>query len=133
MRLSYFLLTYILIYGSMNLYFYLRAVSAFSPRPIFKLSMLAALAFMLAAPMLVSLWPVDSNTTVAFMTRFYAHLKSGKSKAHSLQLTQLEFMTLAAQGGGASEQRSITAKRTGQPSPETAHPYYWAPFVLIGD
>ena len=53
MRLSWFLLTYILIYGSMNLYFYLRAVSAFSLRPLLKVSMFAALAFMLAAPIVV--------------------------------------------------------------------------------
>jgi CHAT domain-containing protein len=81
---------------------------------------------------LVSLWPVDSKATVAFMTRFYAHLKSGKSKAESLRLTQLEFMAGAEQGGSSAE-RSIAAKRTVDSSAETSHPYYWAPFVLIGE
>lgn len=59
---------------------------------------------------IASLWPVNDETTAIFMTTFYENLKQpGISKAEALSLAQ----------------RDLLAK---YPSP-----YYWAPFVLVGN
>jgi CHAT domain-containing protein len=57
-----------------------------------------------------TLWPVDDAATAELMADFYKRLRDGKSPAESLALAQ---RTLAKQ-------------------PRFQHPYYWAPFVLIG-
>jgi CHAT domain-containing protein/tetratricopeptide (TPR) repeat protein len=62
-----------------------------------------------ASSIVVSLWPVHSESTWHFMERLYGHLREGESKAVALQKAQLEVME------------------------RYAHPYFWAPFILIGD
>jgi CHAT domain-containing protein len=67
-----------------------------------------------ASSLLLSLWPVEDRFTAAFMESFYTQLAAGQTKGAALRHAQL--CTLA-------------------PAPEAAayaHPYYWAPFVLIG-
>jgi len=61
---------------------------------------------------LATLWKVNDQSTAYLMDKFYEHLlQSNKSKAHALQEAQRELLS----------------------SPYTDHPYYWAPFVLIGN
>ena len=60
---------------------------------------------------MVSLWSVDAAATIQFMENFYTKIQAGISKAEALQLTQIEMI----------EDRQFS------------HPYYWAPFILIGD
>jgi CHAT domain-containing protein len=70
-------------------------------------------AFMYAgtSSVVVSLWKVLDTSTADLMVRFYRHLKDGKlSKAEALRQAQLELI------------------RHGK----FAHPYFWAPFVLVG-
>jgi CHAT domain-containing protein len=72
-------------------------------------------AFLLAGSrsVLASLWEVDDRSTVDLMIGFYKHLKatgSGTGKAAALSLVQREMRS----------------------SKEFKHPYYWAPFVLVG-
>ncbi len=57
---------------------------------------------------MVSLWDVQDKTTAELMTSFYARLGDGRDKAKALQQAMIEL-------------------RERHP-----HPYYWAPFVLIG-
>jgi CHAT domain-containing protein len=57
---------------------------------------------------LLSLWDVHDRSTAEFMTSFYEGLNAGLSKAVALQ-------------------RAMTLLRNAHP-----HPYFWAPFVLIG-
>jgi CHAT domain-containing protein len=45
------------------------------------------------------------------MKEFYMQLKAGKDKAFALQLAQIKVMNTKG----------------------WEHPYYWAPFVLVGD
>ncbi|GAB4525598.1 MAG: hypothetical protein Tsb0014_05110 [Pleurocapsa sp.] len=59
---------------------------------------------------LASLWQVDDQTTASLMTKFYAELKQGKSLAAALQQAELSLL-----------------------QNEETRPYYWAPFVLIGN
>jgi CHAT domain-containing protein/Tfp pilus assembly protein PilF len=67
-----------------------------------------------AASVLVTLWSVNALSTEVFMKKFYTELKNGKDKATALQLAQIALM----------EDKN---------HPEWKHPYYWAPFVLVGD
>ncbi len=80
---------------------------------------------------IASLWPVASGPTVKFMSQFYKHLKSGKSKSESLRLTQLAFMNEGEGMSGAGERGVTVAK--GEDTTNLSHPSYWAPFVLIGE
>jgi CHAT domain-containing protein/Tfp pilus assembly protein PilF len=72
-------------------------------------------AFLLAGShsVLASLWEVDDRSTVDLMKGFYERLKadgSGIGKAAALALVQREMRS----------------------SKEFNHPFYWAPFVLVG-
>jgi CHAT domain-containing protein len=64
-----------------------------------------------APSIIVSLWSVDVGSTQELMLEFYRLLKNGSDKATALQEAQKKIM----------EQDKYS------------HPYYWAPFVLIGD
>lgn len=59
----------------------------------------------------VSLWSVDARSTQELMLEFYRRLKNGVDKATALQ----------------EAQKRIVEKE------EWSHPYYWAPFILVGD
>ncbi len=61
---------------------------------------------------LATLWAVKDESTAKFMGEFYKQLrKPGISKAEALQKTQMAFLQ----------------------EKDFAHPYYWAPFVLVGN
>ena len=72
---------------------------------------LAGVALKLGAnSALASLWRVSDDATPRLMEAFYRALQAGKPKAQALQTAQ----------------RSLLA------SAEYRHPYYWSPFILIG-
>jgi len=58
--------------------------------------------------LILSLWAVDDRSTCDFMKHFYSALKKGVSKRSALRQAQVK-------------------TRADYP-----HPYYWAPFILIG-
>jgi CHAT domain-containing protein len=62
----------------------------------------------------MSLWKADDEATSQIMEEFFAQLKEEKGKAESLRQAQLNYL-----------QNLAPAHKT--------HPYYWAPFVMIGD
>ena len=65
-----------------------------------------------ASSVIVSLWTVDApSSTQELVLEFYKRLKNGVDKATALQQAQIRIME----------------------KEEYLHPYYWAPFVLIGD
>jgi len=65
-----------------------------------------------AKSVLGTLWPVDDRAARTVMERFYNGLRSGQlSKAQALREAQLQIMN----------------------DKEFAQPFYWAPFVLIGN
>lgn len=72
-----------------------------------------------AASLLLTLWRVNDHSTTLLMALFYQHLAQGYSKGAALQQAQRQFIHEA-----------------GQPSSNIpaiyAHPYYWAPFFLVG-
>ncbi|MBS1790176.1 MAG: CHAT domain-containing protein [Acidobacteria bacterium] len=66
-----------------------------------------------ADSVVVSLWNVNDIATASLMKSFYKHLNQGLSKDDALRQAKLELLR----------------------SPQAAwrHPYYWAPFVLVGE
>lgn len=64
-----------------------------------------------AKSLVVSLWRIKDVTAAKLMERFYRKLLQGESKAAALRATQLDLLQVS----------------------EYRHPYYWAPFILIGD
>jgi len=68
----------------------------------------------------VSLWRVSDSSTAQFMTEFYTALSEGMTKVATLKETK-QFMI--AESYHTSESGEIVRHN---------HPYYWAPFILIG-
>ena len=65
------------------------------------------------------------------MRAFYSELATAKvTKAQALRQAQLALLKGNASGGG-SEARG--AERTEGTARRYDHPYYWAPFILIGN
>jgi CHAT domain-containing protein/Tfp pilus assembly protein PilF len=76
-----------------------------------------------ARTVLASLWSVGDESTADLMTRFYRHLRAGKTKDDALRTAQLELI------------RTSPSRETarGPATRASAHPYHWAAFQLIGD
>jgi CHAT domain-containing protein/Tfp pilus assembly protein PilF len=75
-----------------------------------------------AASVLASLWPVSDRSTAALMHDFYAGRApdATMTRAQALQRAQLDLLR------GAGQEANSAA-------PPFAHPYYWAPFILMGN
>jgi len=61
-----------------------------------------------AQSLVLSLWDVHDRSTKEFMIAFYTQLQQGHSKAGALQRAMIDLRK------------------------QYPHPYYWAPFTLIG-
>lgn len=65
-----------------------------------------------ASTVIATLWSVNDQSTSTLMQHFYTELRqTGIQKAEALRQAQLKLIQ----------------------KPETRHPYYWAPFILLGD
>ena len=65
-----------------------------------------------AKSVLGTLWPVDDEAAVNVMTQFYTGVaQQGQTKAQALQQSQIQLIR----------------------NPKLAHPFFWAPFALIGN
>ena len=69
-------------------------------------------AFSLAgcATVVATLWSIDDQATRTLMTQFYQALQAGTPKGLALRSSQLKLLR----------------------DPKTRHPFFWAPFVLLG-
>ena len=101
-----------------------------------------------ARSVLASLWPVADASTPVLMREFYRlrHASRTLSKASGLREAQLELLRgkVMASMPPSKTNRAKRAKVAGavntelplftaDPHAPYAHPYYWAPFVLIGN
>jgi CHAT domain-containing protein len=95
-----------------------------------------------AKAVLASLWPVGDASTALLMTEFYRGREhDGTSKIAALRRAQLGLLSgkltrLDAASHGdrkleLSQSNSSGARQ--QPDQNYSHPYYWAPFILIGN
>ncbi len=92
-------------------------------------------AFMLAGSksVIVSLWSVESNSTAVLMKSFYSHLmKHGRSKEEALRLAKQELKNQSLISDDLSRGVKIVG-RDKKTQTSTAHPFFWAPFILIGE
>jgi hypothetical protein len=64
-----------------------------------------------APTVVASLWSVNDSSTKETMMAFYKEISAGQSKAESMRRAQVSVMR----------------------DPRFAHPYYWAPFIVLGD
>ena len=85
-------------------------LGGFDPSAVYS-SLSRAFAKAGAPTVIASLWSVNDVSTKQTMQEFYKELVAGQSKAESLRRAQLAVMH----------------------DPRFAHPYYWAPFVVLGD
>lgn len=60
---------------------------------------------------LATLWEVDDKSTSILMEKFYKNWLKGMSKPKALKMAQCELKKIAGYD----------------------HPYYWAPFIMIGE
>jgi CHAT domain-containing protein len=87
-----------------------------------------------------SLWSVDDSSTAHLMASFYRNLKT-MSKVEALRQAQLELIRgegrsdlLARRGvGGIGKLGEGVSESQDRISVSTSHPYFWAPFILVGD
>jgi CHAT domain-containing protein/predicted negative regulator of RcsB-dependent stress response len=96
-----------------------------------------------AQSVVASLWNVADEATAVFMSRFYNYLlNEGMDKAHALQKVRMDFISGSASsevlsrrgvGGIGKLAGSPDLKASSPASISTFHPYFWAPFILVGD
>ncbi len=95
-----------------------------------------------ARAVIASLWPVADRSTMRLMQEFYTLRESGLSKAEAMRQAQSKMLRGELTMKAATGTREIvheTDKTAGLPKFKAdaqrpyAHPYYWAPFILIGN
>ena len=86
---------------------------------------------------IASLWSVSDGGTQVLMDAFYGVLHKGNiTKTETLRQAQISLITSNYTGLG--RQRGIVTAQPTRNIPNTvsdrlSHPYYWAPFILIGN
>ncbi len=80
-----------------------------------------------------TLWSVDDGGTQILMAKFYeVLLKQGTSKADALQQAQIALIR-SDEPGSPLDRGVGLAGEVVQFKGRLSHPYYWAPFILIGN
>ena len=90
-----------------------------------------------AKAVLASLWSVADESTALFMADFYKQwLKNpGVTKVDALRQAQLDMLrgTQGTSEGAATKPAKAKNSIDKKPTPSYTHPFYWAPFILIGN
>ncbi len=77
------------------------------------MSLARAFIYAGAKALVTTLWKVNDKSTSIIMSQFYKNAAKGQTKSEALQNAQLKYLENA--------------------SPAEAHPFYWAPFIIMGD
>ena len=82
---------------------------------------------------IATLWTVDDGGTQILMDNFYRKLNQGSTtKAQALQQAQLTLLR-GGDARGAVERGAMPTDAVDKLKGRLSHPYYWAPFILIGN
>ena len=86
-----------------------------------------------ADSVVATLWQVDDGGTQILMSEFYKQLTvKGTAKVDALQQAQLALIRSDEQGSSVG--RGVFLPNAGPKlKGRLTHPYYWAPFILIGN
>jgi CHAT domain-containing protein len=92
---------------------------------------------------MASLWEVADATTGVFMQRFYQlREQQHLTKAEALRQVQLGFirgevnsasLRKIARGLTRVDKSGLVAPRRPESTTTFSHPYFWAPFILMGN
>jgi CHAT domain-containing protein len=92
-----------------------------------------------AKAVISSLWSVNDASTGQLMADFYKRWADGAGKVmkvEALRQAQLDMLhgNINGNGNGSASGRGFEAVENAAPVPAGfSHPYYWAPFVLMGN
>jgi CHAT domain-containing protein len=96
-----------------------------------------------AKAVLATLWPVaDSSTALLMRVLYQAHKNDHVDKADALKEAQLALLrgTAHSDSTGKAERglarvdgAAVAASFTADPRAPFAHPFFWAPFILMGN
>lgn len=89
-----------------------------------------------AKAILATLWKVADQSTALLMSEFYRLRKESPqlTKAEALQMAQREMLAGKLTPASSAGARRATGEAEGPSSPtDYSHPYYWSPFILIGN
>ncbi|QQS41271.1 MAG: CHAT domain-containing protein [Acidobacteriota bacterium] len=95
-----------------------------------------------AKAILATLWSVEDESTRLLMAEFYRlrNENPGMTKAEALQRAQMKMIKGEIRGNQTADGRGVDkAKKsdasafTADPDAPYSHPYFWSPFVLIGN
>ncbi|MBE9033487.1 CHAT domain-containing protein, partial [filamentous cyanobacterium LEGE 11480] len=87
-----------------------------------------------AKSVLASLWKVNDPATSLLMSEFYQNLNQGMSKSQAMRQVQLKLINSKLTIQDAANRAGARPYSPNQKRPKPlSHPYYWAPFVLIGN
>jgi CHAT domain-containing protein len=90
-----------------------------------------------ARAVISSLWSVNDASTGQLMGDFYKRWVDGAgkvTKVEALREAQLDLLLGRVTAAAGADGRGFARAKTGSEAPKGyAHPYYWAPFVLMGN
>ena len=83
---------------------------------------------------IASLWSVDDGGTQLLMSAFYDALsRGGLAKAEALRQAQIELIRAGKDGDRGGFELVLAESGLDLDPSDLGHPYYWAPFILIGN
>ena len=88
-----------------------------------------------AKSVLASLWKVNDPATSLLMTKFYSSLNTDRlTKSQSLRKVQRALIDSKLTLKDAVDRAGVRLYEPNKKRPQNlSHPYYWAPFILIGN